>query len=79
MLLRYSQDRVIHRLTVESPDIDPPEAIRTRLIRLSEAGIPILQKSSPSSIEHLVYENSKRSTQLIAEGSIFGTWLDWRA
>ncbi len=79
LLCRHSRDRIIHRLAVESPDYDPPEAVRTRLVRLAQAGINILQKSSPSTIDHLVYENSRMRSRLLGEGSIFGTWLDWRA
>jgi hypothetical protein len=78
LLGRYSRDRVIHRLAVEGPETEPPEATRTRLVRLSAAGIPILQKSSPSTIEHMVYADSRVSSRLLGEGSIFGTWLDWR-
>jgi hypothetical protein len=77
LLLRYSRDRVIHRIAIEGPESEPPEVARTRLIRLSAAGIPILQKSSPSTIDHLMYADSRMSSRRLGEGSIFGTWLDW--
>jgi len=77
VLKAESRHRDIHRLSVEMPDTEPPETARRRLARLAAAKIPILQKSSPSRIDHLWYSNGEMKTRLLGEGSIFGSWLDW--
>jgi hypothetical protein len=77
VLRRASQHRDIHRLSVEDTDDEPPAAARRRLIHLAEAGVPVLQKSSPSLIDHILYSKGNAATTRLGEGSIFGTWLDW--
>jgi hypothetical protein len=79
LLRGASRQRDIHRLAVEGNEDEPPTAARRRLIRLAEAGIPVLQKSSPSCIDHIRYTNNEATVTRLGEGSIFGYWLDWQA
>jgi hypothetical protein len=78
LLLETGRHRDIHRLAIEGNEGEPAESARRRLVMLATAGVPILQKSSPSRIDHMWYANGDVRTQLLGEGSIFGTWLDWR-
>lgn len=78
LLRSASRHRDIHRLGVEMPENDSPQAARTRLTHLAEAGIPIWQKSSPSIIEYTLYSKTKADARLLGEGSVFGVWVDWR-
>lgn len=77
ILCRASQHRDIHRLDVDSPDSEPPQNARRRLIRLAQAGIPVLKKRSPFTMEHTWYTGGKAHSQQLGEGDIFGEWLDW--
>ena len=74
-----SRRRDIHRLAIEMPESEPPQTARTRLAKLAAAGIPLLQKSFPSLIEHTWYSQGQANTRLLGEGDGFGGWLDWRA
>lgn len=78
VLLRASKHREIHRLSMEMPEYESPQVARRRLALLSRAGVPILQKSFPSCIEHRCYRDGKVTTQLLARGDGFGWWLDWQ-
>jgi len=79
VLLRASRHRDIHRVGIEMPEQEPPQTARARLQKLASAGIPILQKSFASRIEHTAYINGKSSNRLLAQGDGFGVWLDWQA
>ena len=79
LLRRASRHREIHRLDVEMPETESAQAARTRLVHLARAGIPMLQKRSPSRIDHIRYTNGDAKSQQIGEGDIFGEWLDWHA
>lgn len=79
LLLSTSRRRDIHRLAIDMPERDLPAAARRRLANLAAAGIPILQKSAPSQIEHTWYANAEANTRLLGEGDIFGVWIDWQA
>jgi hypothetical protein len=72
-----SRHRDIHRLSVEMPDTEPPQAARRRLAHLAAARIPMLQKSAPSRIDCTSYRTGEAQTSLLGEGDIFGVWLDW--
>jgi hypothetical protein len=74
-----SHHRDIHRVDVDPPASEPPHMARSRLLRLAEAGIPILKKRSPFRIDHTWYVGGIAHTQLLGEGDIFGEWLDWHA
>ena len=74
---RASQHRDIHRLDVDSPDTETPQSARRRLIRLAEAGVPILKKRSPFTMDHTWYSGGNAHSQQLGEGDIFGEWLDW--
>lgn len=72
-----SQHRDIHRLDVDSPDSEAPQNARRRLIRLAAAGIPVLKKRSPFTMDHTWYTGGKAHSRQLGEGDIFGEWLDW--
>ncbi len=76
---RTSRHREVHRLSVEMPDTEPPEAARRRLSHLAEARIPLLQKSAPSRIDYTRYRDGAAKTDFLGEGDIFGVWLDWHS
>lgn len=77
VLRRASRHREIHRLDVDPPDTESAQAARTRLIRLAEAGIPILKKRSPFRMDYTRYDGGQAQTEVLGEGDIFGEWLDW--
>jgi hypothetical protein len=78
LLRSGSRHREIHRLAVEMPESESPQAARRRLAKLAAAGVPLLQKSFPSLIEHTSYVGSEATTRILGEGDGFGLWLDWR-
>jgi hypothetical protein len=77
LLRRASLHRDIHRLDVELKDVESPQTARTRLIRLSEAGLPVLRKRSPSRMDHTWYSGGQAQSRQLGEGDAFGEWLDW--
>ena len=77
LLRRASHHRDIHRLDVELHDTEPSQTARTRLIRLSEAGLPVLKKRSPSRMDHTWYTRGDAQMRILGEGDAFGEWLDW--
>ena len=79
VLRRASQHREIHRLDVDLPDAESPQTTRTRLLRLVQAGIPLLKKRSPFNIDHTWYTGGKTHSQQLAGGDFFGEWLDWHS
>jgi hypothetical protein len=79
MLRGASRQRAIHRLDVELIHEESPQSIRGRLAKLVAAGIPLVQKSFPSRIEHTAYVDSKVKNRLLGQGDSFGVWLDWYA
>ena len=79
VLKRASQHRDIHRLDVDLPDNVSPQTARRRLLRLAEAGIPMLRKSSPFTMDHTWYTGGKPHSQQLGEGDFFGEWLDWHS
>lgn len=78
VLRRASQHRDIHRLDVDPPAVESPQAARMRLIRLAEAGIPLLKKRSPFVMEYTRYTAGQAHLQQLGEGDIFGEWLNWQ-
>jgi hypothetical protein len=79
LLTRASRQREIHRVGIEMPEQELPLSARTRLAKLARAGIPVLQKSFHSPIEHLWYSNGDVKKRVLGEGDGFGVWLDWHA
>ena len=79
VLRRASEHRDIHRLDVDSPDTEVPQNARRRLIRLAEAGIPVLKKRSPFTMDYTWYAGGKAHSQQLGEGDIFGEWIDWHS
>lgn len=79
VLRRASLHREIHRLDVNPPDTESPQTARRRLLRLAEAGIPLLKKRSPFNMDHTWYTGGNAHSQQLGEGDIFGEWLDWHA
>jgi hypothetical protein len=79
LLTRASRRRDIHRVGIEMPERESPLAARERLAKLSAAGIPVLQKSFHSPIEHMWYTNGDVKTRVLGQGDGFGVWLDWQA
>ena len=77
VLRRGSQHRDIHRLDVDPPDTESPQRARTRLLRLAQAGVPLLKKRSAFDMDHTWYSGGKARPQRLGEGDIFGEWLDW--
>lgn len=78
LLCQLSETREIHRLGIEVSDSESPSVKRERLQRLTEARIPLQQKSMPSQIEHASYAAAKATSRLIAHADGFGKWLYWR-
>lgn len=79
MLSRASQHREIHRLDVDLPLSESPQATRKRFLRYAEVGIPLLKKNSPFSMDHTKYTGAEAHFQRLGEGDFFGEWLDWHA
>lgn len=77
VLRRASLHRDIHRLDVDLPDSDSPQATRKRFLRHAEAGIPLLKKNSPFSMDHTSYIGGKIQSEQLGEGDFFGEWLHW--
>ena len=76
---RASRNRDIHRITIDFAEQERPEWVRTRLAHLAAAGIPLLQKSFPSRMEHTWYARENAQTRTLAQSDGFGAWLDWQA
>ncbi len=78
ILRSASRHRDIHRIGLETPDGEPPQAVRARLAALSAAGIPIQQKSLAARIEHTHYsKGAAGKTRLLGHADGLGTWIDW--
>jgi hypothetical protein len=77
MLREAGRHRTIHRLDIELLHHEPPQSTRQRLAKLISAGIPLMQKSFPSRIEHTAYVNGEASQCILGQGDSFGVWLDW--
>jgi hypothetical protein len=78
VMRRASRNRDIHRITIDFAEHERPEWVRTRLAHLAAAGIPLLQKSFPSRMEHTWYSKESAQTRTLAQSDGFGTWLDWQ-
>jgi hypothetical protein len=79
LLTSASRHRDIHRVGIEMPERESPLSARERLAKLAAAGIPMLQKSFHSPIEHMWYTNGDVRTRVLGQGDGFGVWLDWQA
>ena len=77
MLRNASRVRDIHRVGIDRIYGESPSMVRDRLAKLYSAGIPLTQKSFPSSIEHIWYSRSSATTQLLGRADGFGAWIEW--
>jgi len=77
LLRREARERDIHRVAIDRLYEERPEWIRTRLAKLASAGIPLTQKSLPSSIEHIWYRRSDAKTRALGQADGCGAWIDW--
>lgn len=79
-LSQASHHRDIHRIGVEVPDVESPNAVRARLAALSAARISIKQKSLAGRIEHTPYSKGHRGeTRVLGYADGLGSWIDWQA
>lgn len=78
VLREASRHRDIHRLDVDPPDTESPQIARARLLRLAQAGIPLLKKRSPFNMDYTRYAHGSAHSRQLGEGDIFGEWLDWQ-
>lgn len=78
LLTTASRHRDIHRVGIEMPETESPLVARERLAKLAVAGIPMLQKSFHSPIEHLRYTDGAVRRRILGQGDGFGVWLDWQ-
>lgn len=78
ILREAARDRDVHRIAIDRLYQEPPEWIRARLKKLVAAGIPLTQKSMPSSIEHTWYTKSAVKTHLLGQADGLGGWIDWQ-
>jgi hypothetical protein len=75
-----SRHRDIHRIGVEIPDVEPPQAVRARLAAISAAGISIRQKNLPGRIEYTAYSRrAAGETEFLGHADGMGSWIDWHA
>ena len=77
-LCSASRYREIHRVGIDTPDSEPPEWFRGRLLKLAASGVPLLQKCFPSRIEHTWYVRGQKETRLLGEADGFGGWIAWQ-
>jgi len=78
-LREASRFRDVHRLAIDMAESEAPEWIRSRLAALASAGIPLLQKSFPSRIDHTWYFRGNAQTRTLAQADGFGSWIYWQA
>lgn len=77
LLRREACERDIHRVAIDRLYEERPDSIRTRFAKLASAGIPLTQKSLPSSIEHTLYRRSEATTRVLGQADGCGAWIDW--
>src|SRR5262249_13726142 len=65
ILRASSRGRDIHRIRIDTPDQESPEAVRDQLGKLAAAGIPIARKSVRSEILHTWYAKQDARTRLL--------------
>ena len=74
VLLRASRHRDVHRLDVDPPATESPQTARGRLMRLAEAGITLLKKRSPFTMEYTCYTAGQAHLQRL--GAFQETFLE---
>lgn len=78
ILRQASRRRDVHRIGVEVPDVESPQAVRARLAALSSAGVSIKQKSLAGRIEHTPYSKERvGETRLLGHADGLGSWIYW--